>query len=188
MAELQAALEIFLQFAVEARAITPSVHANTVPQPSSMAMMARSRKPFSVVMSGVFSSACACLCDGQFPIRTPMDLALFTRWMPAARLKRVYNMALDEFFAWYVDDDPNLRSSISLKTLSLGDRDSKPIAGRGQNGRKKRSYILNYSKVFRGFYALPGGWIWMQSGKAVGGLPVPGHGDTTHTEQGTSKR
>jgi hypothetical protein len=47
-------------------------------------MMARSRSPFSVVMSGAFSSVWACLSDSQFPARTPMDFALFTRWMPAA--------------------------------------------------------------------------------------------------------
>jgi hypothetical protein len=32
-----------------------------------------------------FRSVCACLGDSQLPARTPpMDLALFTRWMPAA--------------------------------------------------------------------------------------------------------
>src|ERR1022692_425021 len=53
-------------------------------QPRSTAMMARSRRPLVVVMSGAFRSACACFNDSQFPARTPMDLALFTRWMPAA--------------------------------------------------------------------------------------------------------
>ena len=47
-------------------------------------MMARSRKPFSVEMSGVFSSAWACFWESQLPIRTPIDFALFARWMPAA--------------------------------------------------------------------------------------------------------
>ena len=37
------------------------------PQPSSTAMMARSRSPFVVVMSGAFRSACACFSDSQFP-------------------------------------------------------------------------------------------------------------------------
>ena len=46
--------------------------------------MARSRRPFSVVMSGVFKSVCACRADSQFPIRMPTDFALFTRLMPAA--------------------------------------------------------------------------------------------------------
>jgi hypothetical protein len=36
-------------------------------------MMARSRRPWAVVMSGAFGSACACLRDSQFPARTPMD-------------------------------------------------------------------------------------------------------------------
>ena len=47
-------------------------------------MMARSRRPFVVVMSGAFRRACACFSDSQFPVRTPIDFALFTRAMPAA--------------------------------------------------------------------------------------------------------
>src|ERR1017187_4130207 len=35
-------------------------------------------------MSGAFRRACACFRDSQFPVRTPIDLALFTRAMPAA--------------------------------------------------------------------------------------------------------
>jgi hypothetical protein len=46
-------------------------------------MMARSRRPFSV-MCGAFRSICACFSDSQLPARTPMDFALFTRWIPAA--------------------------------------------------------------------------------------------------------
>src|ERR1039458_2617902 len=53
-------------------------------QPRSTAMMARSRRPLVVVISGAFRSACACRRVSQFPARTPMDLALFTRWIPAA--------------------------------------------------------------------------------------------------------
>src|ERR1019366_8925590 len=52
--------------------------------PDITTMMARSRSPFVVVISGAFSSAWACLRESQFPARTPMDLALFTRWIPAA--------------------------------------------------------------------------------------------------------
>ena len=47
-------------------------------------MMARSRSPLVVVMSGAFRSAYACLSDSQFPVRTPIDLALFTQAIPAA--------------------------------------------------------------------------------------------------------
>jgi len=47
-------------------------------------MMARSRRPFVVVISGASRSACACFSDSQFPMRTPIDFALFTRAMPAA--------------------------------------------------------------------------------------------------------
>src|ERR1035437_10174184 len=54
------------------------------PQPRSTAMMARSRRPIVVVMSGAFRRACACFSDSQFPVRTPIDFALFTRAMPAA--------------------------------------------------------------------------------------------------------
>ena len=53
-------------------------------QPSSTAMMARSRKPFSVAMSGAFGGALACRRVGQSPARTPIDFARFTRAMPAA--------------------------------------------------------------------------------------------------------
>jgi hypothetical protein len=35
-------------------------------------------------MSGAFRSACACFSDSQFPMRTPIDFALFTQAMPAA--------------------------------------------------------------------------------------------------------
>src|ERR1039458_3521557 len=66
----------------------PSVSAATwhrrSAQPRSTAMMARSRRPLSVVMSGTFRSAWACFSDSQLPARTPMDLALFTRAIPAA--------------------------------------------------------------------------------------------------------
>src|ERR1017187_8862535 len=54
------------------------------PQPSRMASIARSRRPFFVVTSGVFRSLWACWTDSQFPTRTPTDLAPFTRVMPAA--------------------------------------------------------------------------------------------------------
>ena len=45
-------------------------------------MMARARSPLVVVISGALRSAC--LSDSQFPERTPIDLARFTRLMPAA--------------------------------------------------------------------------------------------------------
>ena len=44
------------------------------PQPSRTARIARSRSPFFVVTSGVFSSVWACWTDSQFPTRTPLDL------------------------------------------------------------------------------------------------------------------
>ena len=81
-------------------------------------MIARSRRPFSVVMSGVFRSACACFSDSQFPMRTPMDLALFTRWMPAASsgasspLSAASTASLRTAdMRTMIDDDPSLRSS-----------------------------------------------------------------------------
>src|SRR6266481_2546120 len=46
--------------------------------------MARSRSPFTVAMSGALRSACACRSESQFPTRTPCDLTLFTRQIPAA--------------------------------------------------------------------------------------------------------
>ena len=47
-------------------------------------MMARSRRPFVVVISGAFRRACACFKLSQLPVRTPMHFALFTRAIPAA--------------------------------------------------------------------------------------------------------
>jgi hypothetical protein len=48
----------------------------------------REHRPVSEALlmptSGAFSNACASLSDSQFPTRTPMDLAPFTRAMPAA--------------------------------------------------------------------------------------------------------
>jgi hypothetical protein len=37
-----------------------------------------------LLASGVFSSVCACLTVSQFPKRTPLDAASFTRVMPLA--------------------------------------------------------------------------------------------------------
>jgi hypothetical protein len=47
-------------------------------------MMARSRSPFVVVMSGAFRSACACFSESQFPKRTPLEATPFTRVIPLA--------------------------------------------------------------------------------------------------------
>jgi hypothetical protein len=47
-------------------------------------MIARSRIPFMVAMSGAFSSACACRSESQFPRRTPFDATPFTRVIPLA--------------------------------------------------------------------------------------------------------
>ena len=81
-------------------------------------MMARSRRPLVVVISGAFSSACACFSDSQFPARTPMDLALFTRWMPAASsgASRPLSVASTASLRMadirtMMEDDPSLRSS-----------------------------------------------------------------------------
>src|ERR1039458_1013676 len=54
------------------------------PQPSRIASIARSRSPFLVATSGAFRSLWACCTDSQFPVRTPIDFAPFTRVMPAA--------------------------------------------------------------------------------------------------------
>ena len=72
----------------------------------------------SVVISGVSSNACACFWESQLPIRRPMDLALFTRWMPAASsgARRLLSVASTASFRTadirtMMDDDPSLRSS-----------------------------------------------------------------------------
>jgi hypothetical protein len=46
-------------------------------------------------MSGVLRSACACLCDNQFPTRIPVDLTLFTRLIPWAKLSLSILINLD---------------------------------------------------------------------------------------------
>jgi hypothetical protein len=89
--------------------------------------MARSRRPFSVVISGVFSSVWACFWESQFPIRTPMDLALFTRWMPAASsgagkplsVASTASLRIADMRTM-IDEDPSLRSSSdTLQALTV---------------------------------------------------------------------
>ena len=46
--------------------------------------MARSRRPLVVVVSGVFSSVCACRMESQFPKRTPLEATPLTRTIPLA--------------------------------------------------------------------------------------------------------
>ena len=88
------------------------------PQPSSTAIMARSRSPLVVVISGTLRSVCACFSDSQFPIRTPIDFALFTRWMPAANSGASSPLSVASTASLriadmrtIIDDDPSLRSS-----------------------------------------------------------------------------
>ena len=107
-------------------------------------MMARSRSPFSVEMSGAFRSDCACLSDSQFPPRTPMDLALFTRWMPAASSGASSPLSVASTASLrtadmrtMIDDDPSPRSSSDTRqalTVAL----EKP-------GRGSASYHLKNS-------------------------------------------
>src|ERR1022692_4041269 len=56
---------------------------------SSTTMMAWSRSPWVVVMSGAFRSAWAWRRVSHLPDLTPIDFALFTRAMPAAGIARV---------------------------------------------------------------------------------------------------
>ena len=42
-------------------------------------MMARSRRPWAVVMPGAFGRACACRSDSQLPEGTPIHRALYAR-------------------------------------------------------------------------------------------------------------
>src|ERR1017187_263154 len=87
-------------------------------QPRSTAMMARSRRPLVVVMSGALRSAWACLSESQLPARTPMDLALFTLWMPAACSGASSPLSVASTASLRIadirtmmDDDPRPRSS-----------------------------------------------------------------------------
>jgi len=85
-------------------------------------MMARSRSPFVVVMSGALRSAWACFSDSQFPARTPMDLALFTRWMPAANSGASSPLSVASTASFrmadiltMINDEPSPRSSKGLR-------------------------------------------------------------------------
>jgi hypothetical protein len=69
-------------------------------------------------MSGAFRSACACFSVSQFPARTPMDFALFTRWMPAANSGASSPLSVASTASLrmadmrtMMDDDPSPRSS-----------------------------------------------------------------------------
>src|ERR1022692_2489269 len=52
------------------------------------AMMARSRGPLVVAMSGAFRSAWACRRVSHLPDLTPIDFALFTRATPGGQFRR----------------------------------------------------------------------------------------------------
>ena len=89
--------------------------------------MARSRNPLVVVMSGAFRSAWACLSDSQFPPRTPMDFALFTRWMPAASsgasrplsIASTASLRIADILTM-IDDAPSPRSSrVTLQAFTV---------------------------------------------------------------------
>src|ERR1035437_3562813 len=54
------------------------------PQPRSTARIARSRKPWVVAASGVFSRVWACRMESQLPRRTPLEATPFTRVIPLA--------------------------------------------------------------------------------------------------------
>jgi hypothetical protein len=47
-------------------------------------IVARSRGPFVAVMSGAFTSACACFSESQLARRTPLEATPFTRVIPTA--------------------------------------------------------------------------------------------------------
>jgi len=95
------------------------------PQPRRTAMIARSRSPSVVVVSGALSKAWACRSDSQFPVRMPCVFALFTRAMPvassgasrplsaaSAASLRMADMRM------IIDEDPSLRSSKSPRTCA----------------------------------------------------------------------
>ena len=53
-------------------------------QPIKRAKIARSRRPFTVAISGAFRSICACCSESQFPIRTPVIFEPLTRQIAEA--------------------------------------------------------------------------------------------------------
>ena len=69
-------------------------------QPSSTAIMARSRSPLVVVISGALRSACACFSDSQLPARTPMDLlAPADRWSSGGPAEERQGIPLSQLLA-----------------------------------------------------------------------------------------
>ena len=97
-------------------------------------MMARSRRPFSVVVSGTLRSAWACFRDSQLPARTPMDFALFTRWMPAANsgaskplsVASTASLRMADMRTMMLDDPSPRSSSVTRQAFTRGFRETWP--------------------------------------------------------------
>ena len=121
------------------------------PQPRSTAMMARSRRPRSVVTSGALSNVCACRAESQLPIRMPTDLALLTLAIPAAssgaRIPLSAASAASLRIAdmrMMIDDEPSLRSSNDTRhalTVAL----VKPGRGACLNHARNSSSAMLYT-------------------------------------------
>jgi hypothetical protein len=80
--------------------------------------MARSRRPFTVVMSGALRRLCAWRTDSQLPMRMPTDFALLTRAIPAASSGASRPLSAASAASLriadiriMIDDEPSLRSS-----------------------------------------------------------------------------
>ena len=118
--------------------------------------MARSRRPLVVVMSGAFRSAWACFSDSQLPARTPMDLALFTRWMPAASSGASSPLSVASTASLrmadmrtMMDDDPSPRSS-SVTRHALTVALVKPGRGSRRYQSKNSSKAMLYTRFVIG--------------------------------------
>ena len=126
------------------------------PQPRSTARIARSRSPRSVAISGALSSACACRCDSQLPVRMPCVFALFTRVMPAASSGASKPLSAASAASLriadmrtMIDDDPSLRSSSDTRhalTVAL----VKPGRGASWNQPINSSSAMLYTRFVIG--------------------------------------
>ena len=115
-------------------------------------MMARSRSPFNVVMSGALTRACACLNDSQFPTRMPTDFTLLMRPMPAANSgsSKPLSAASTASFRMadirmMIDDEPRPRASSDTRhalTVAL----LKPGRGSSLNHAMNSSRAMLYTR------------------------------------------
>jgi hypothetical protein len=107
-------------------------------------------------MSGASRSACACISDSQFPARTPIDFALFTREIPAANsgannplsVASTASLRIADIRTM-IEDDPRPRSS-SVTRHALTVALVKPGRGSWAYHPKNSSRAMLYTRLVIG--------------------------------------